>query len=431
MEDDPKAAVAARYDALFFDLDGVLYRGDQAIAGAAEALAAIGEFGIPRLFLSNNSSRTPDEVAAKLTGLGFEARPRDVVTSALATASFLEREGQADATAYVIGEQGIREALGSVGIQILDGDPARTDLVVIGLDHSVDYGKLRTASLLVERGARLVATNADPSLPAPDGLWPGAGALVAAVAATTGVTPVVIGKPARPMFEAAAQATGARRPLVVGDRLDTDIRGADAMGWDSLLVLTGATRPPDLLTADETPTYVAAGLSALTTAVPPARFRPAWLEEADAIEGLLRSAGLSADGVRSRIPSTMVSASDDLNAGPDATACLEVVGDRSTTEAEAEAEAILRSVAVRKEHRRTGLGTLAVASAVREARRLGLGALTLFTVSASVFFEHLGFRRAARDELPEAVRTSRHATEECAQSAVPMRLKLRSRTAQN
>ena len=185
MEDDPTAAVAARYDALFFDLDGVLYRGDQVIAGAAEALAAIGEFGIPRLFLSNNSSRTPDEVAAKLTGLGFEARPRDVVTSAVATASFLEREGQADATAYVIGEQGIREALGSVGIQILDGDPARTDLVVIGLDRSVDYGKLRTASLLVERGARLVATNADPSLPAPDGLWPGAGALVAAVAAVT------------------------------------------------------------------------------------------------------------------------------------------------------------------------------------------------------------------------------------------------------
>ena len=88
-------------------------------------------------------------------------------------------------------------------------------------------------------------------------------------------------------------------------------------------------------------------------------------------------------------------------------------------------------MAVRKEHRGTGLGTLAVASAVRQARRLGLGALTLFTVSASVFFEHLGFRRAARDELPEAVRTSRHATEECAQSAVPMRLKLRSRTAQN
>src|SRR5207237_9874429 len=110
----------------------------------------------------------------------------------------------------------------------------------VGFDRSVDYAKLRTACLLVERGARLVATNADTSLPAADGLWPGAGALLAVITTTTGATPTIVGKPGRPMVEAAVRSPAARRPLMVGDRLDTDIAGAAAMGWDTLLVLSGA-----------------------------------------------------------------------------------------------------------------------------------------------------------------------------------------------
>jgi glycerol-1-phosphatase len=163
----------------------------------------------------------------------------------------------------VIGERGIRDALGSIGIRGVDGAPDRADLVVVGWDRDLTYDTLRTAALLIQRGARLIATNADATYPAPDGLWPGGGAILAAVVTATGATPTVVGKPSRPMFEAAAEDTGARHPLVVGDRLDTDIAGAAAMGWDSLLVLTGASRLEDLPSAPALPTYVADGLGAL------------------------------------------------------------------------------------------------------------------------------------------------------------------------
>src|SRR5207247_8437981 len=134
----------------------------------------------------------------------------------------------------------VRTALAAVGILVVDEPSAGADLVVVGWDRSVDYDKLRNASLLVERGARLVATNADASYPAPDGLWPGAGAILAAITTTTGATPdAVVGKPNPPLFEAAAARAGGGRSLVVGDRLDTDVAGAAGLGWDSLLVLTG------------------------------------------------------------------------------------------------------------------------------------------------------------------------------------------------
>src|SRR2546426_300991 len=120
--------------------------------------------------------------------------------------ALLRREGASGRTAFVIGERGIREALEGAGVVLVDGEPERTDLVVVGWDRDADYAKLRTASLLVERGARLIATNADASYPASDGVWPGAGALLAAVTTTTGAQPTVVGKPARPLFEAAAEA---------------------------------------------------------------------------------------------------------------------------------------------------------------------------------------------------------------------------------
>ena len=417
MDGEAERPIAERYDAIFLDLDGTVYRGDRAVAGAAGALTEIRRRGLRRLFMTNNSSRTPDEVAGHLSQLGIEAEPGEVLTSALATASFLGREGRSGSTAFVIGERGIRDALGSAGIQIVDGEPETADLVVVGLDRFVDYGKLRRASLLVERGARLVATNDDGSYPAADGLWPGAGALLAAVTTTTGATPSVVGKPARPMFEAAAEWTGATRPLVVGDRLDTDIRGAGAMDWDSLLVLTGAAGPRDLLAADDLPTYVGSDLSAMLAMTPPARFRPARPSDVTAVRHLLTSAGLSADGVEERIEDTIVSMADE-EAGLDGAACLEPArrGRR--------VDAILRSVAVRSAVRGEGLGILAVASAIRLARRHRASTVSLFTTSAAPFFERLGFRPVDRRELPASVRESRHAAEECAESATPMLLRL-------
>jgi N-acetylglutamate synthase-like GNAT family acetyltransferase len=289
---------------------------------------------------------------------------------------------------------------------------------VVGWDRSVDYAKLRTASLLVQRGARLIATNADRTYPAPDGLWPGAGSILAAVVAATGATPTVVGKPHRPLFEAAVERTGAGRPLVIGDRLDTDVDGAAAMGWDSLLVLTGASPLSDLLHAASGPTFVAPTLRVLRENVPPARFRPADAADADAIRALLERSGLSARGLSDRLPATIVSAAADPG-GPrvDATSCLEVV----------HGHGIVRSVAVRPGARGHGLGALAVAAAAGAARSRGIRRLALFTETAPGFFARLGFRAVDRSALPSPVANSHQATEACARSATPMVVDLRGR----
>ncbi|HXF37039.1 MAG TPA: HAD-IIA family hydrolase [Actinomycetota bacterium] len=254
-------ALADRYDAFLFDLDGVLYRGDQPVPGAPRALRRLRERGKRVAFLTNNSGRTPEAVAAMLAALGIEAAPGEVVTSALATADVLAARGVH--SAYVIGEEGVRRALADAGIEVRDGEPSVVDVVVVGWDRSVDYAKMRTAALLVQRGAALVATNDDAAYPAPDGLWPGAGALLAAITTTTGARPEVVGKPHPPLFLRALERAGGGRPLVVGDRLDTDVAGATALGWDSLLVLTGVTGEDELRRSAVRPTFVGRDLSVL------------------------------------------------------------------------------------------------------------------------------------------------------------------------
>jgi HAD superfamily hydrolase (TIGR01450 family) len=434
LEPAARSSVAARYDALLVDLDGVVYRADEVVPGASGGLEQVRMLGIPILFLTNNSSRTPSNVAEKLTRLGVRATAADVLTSAMATAAMLRREsatpgatpgdtseaisgepsGPAPGTAFVIGEQGIRKALTEIGIRLVDGAPERVDLVVVGFDRSVDYDKLRTAGLLVQRGARLIGTNADPSYPTPEGLWPGAGALLSAVTATTGAAPTVVGKPARPLFEAAAAMVRAENPLVVGDRLDTDIQGAAQMGWDSLLVLSGATRSRDLIHTPILPTYVGADLSAVLDDRPPARFGPATGKDADALAALLRSAGLSADGIGDRLGATLVTPTNGIQTRLDATACV----------VEFDGVALLRSVAVRADLRGKGLGLLAVAESIRRARAAAMTQVALFTETAQTFFSRLGFHAVDRSELPDVIRTSTHAQEECAESAAAMLLDL-------
>ncbi len=197
----------------------------------------------------------------KLTGHGFQAEPAEVVTSALATADLLA--GRGGGTAYVVGERGIREALSEAGIAVLDGEPATADHVVVGWDREVTYAKLRTASLLIQRGAHFVATNADRSFPAPEGLWPGAGAILAALTATTGIEPEVVGKPHPPLYLAVLRRVGGKRPLVVGDRIETDIAGALALGWDCLLVLSGVTTRAGATASSCHPTFVGPDVSVL------------------------------------------------------------------------------------------------------------------------------------------------------------------------
>ena len=407
------SALADRYDALFVDLDGVVYRGDQALPGVAETIAELHEREVPLLFITNNSSKTPDQVAAALRTLGVPADPREVLTSALATASMLRREGLAGSSAFVIGEDGVRQALADEGIRLLDGDPDRADLVVVGWDRSVDYPKLRTAALLVQRGARLVATNADASYPAPDGLWPGAGSLLAAVTTATGATPTVVGKPERPLFDAAAELTGASNPLVVGDRLETDIAGAAAMGWDSLLVLTGAATPADVAVTEWLPTYIGKGLPAVLEDLPVGRFRVAEPDDGPRIGTLLRGAGLSSDGIDERLEGTVLcDLRSEGSGGTAATASMVAL----------DGYGLLRSVAVDGSLRGAGLGILTVAAALRLGRDRGIREFFLFTETAEPFFSRLGFSEVGRDALPAAVATSPQALEECAVSATAMRL---------
>jgi 4-nitrophenyl phosphatase len=259
--------LADAYDCLLFDLDGVLYRGEEPVPAAPPTMAELRRAGARPVFLTNNSARTPEQVAAKLRGLGIDAGPSEVMTSALATAELLAARG--GGRAYVVGQDGVRRALTDAGLEVLDGEPYQADLVVVGFDGSVTYDRLKTACLLVQRGARLVATNPDASYPAEDGLWPGAGALLALITTTTGATAEVVGKPFAPVFEAALRRGGGGRPLVVGDRLDTDIEGAVRLGWDSMLVLTGVSTRPETGASEPQPTYVAEDVGALLRTADP------------------------------------------------------------------------------------------------------------------------------------------------------------------
>lgn len=410
-------ALADRHDLVALDLDGVVYAGDRPVRGAPEALAALRERGTRLLFLTNNSARTPDHVAARLTRMGVAATPGEVLTSAQATAGLLEREGLRGASAFLVGERGILEALRESGIEVLEGTPDRADLVVVGWDRQFDYAKFKTAALLIERGARLVATNGDVSYPGPDGRWPGAGAILAGVVAATGATATVVGKPGRPMFEAATRRTAAERPLMVGDRLDTDISGAARAGWESVLVLTGISGLPDLPWADDLPTHVADDLGALLEDRPTVRFRPAASGDGEAVAALLRSSGLDPDRARG---------------GPGRPAAEPVVGAvdgeivATAAASRTESAVVVWSVAVAEAARAVGLGALAVSHALALARSGAGGAAALptvylFTQGGEPFFERLGFRAVGREALPPAVRDDPRAGGACS-GATAMRL---------
>jgi HAD superfamily hydrolase (TIGR01457 family) len=253
--------IADRYDAFLFDLDGVLYRGDRPIAHAADAVAAIRAHGKGVAFVTNNSSRTPDAVATHLASVGVDADGGEVETSALTAAA--ELPGRGVRTAFVIGEEGLRAALSDAGIDLAD-EGHDVDAVVVGWDRSFTYEKLLAASVAVQRGASLFATNADANYPAPDGTtWPGAGSLLAAIETACELRATIFGKPNAPIFEAARRRAGGGRPLVVGDRVDTDIDGARRLAWDSALVLTGISGREDLATAGLAATYVLDDLSQL------------------------------------------------------------------------------------------------------------------------------------------------------------------------
>jgi glycerol 3-phosphatase-2 len=253
------------YDVALLDLDGVVYLGGTAIPGAAQALRKAGEAGMRLAYVTNNAFRTPAAIAALLTSFGVAAAPDDVVTSAQAAARMLAERLPAGANVLVIGGSGLRMAVRERGLSPVSTAASRPQAVVQGYSPDVSYSMLAEGGLAVAAGALFVASNGDLTLPSRRGSQPGNGSLVQVIATATGVRPLVAGKPEPPLHRESVLRTGAKRPLVVGDRLDTDIEGAHRVGADSLLVLTGVTGRADAVLAPPTqrPTYLAADLAGL------------------------------------------------------------------------------------------------------------------------------------------------------------------------
>jgi len=307
------------YDTALLDLDGVVYAGGNAIDHSVASLAAAREGGMRLAYVTNNALRTPDAVAAHLTELGIPSEAGDVITSAQAVARLISDQVPQGSRVLVIGGEGLRVALrerGLVPVESADDDPVA---VVQGYGGpELPWGRFAEASYAVARGLPWFASNTDLTIPSGRGIAPGNGAAVEVVRIATGAEPQVAGKPLPPMHRETILRTGAERPLVVGDRLDTDIEGAFNGEVDSLLVLTGVTDGAQLLAAAprHRPTYVDADLRGLLTGQPEVAaagdgFRcGGWTARAGAEQLELEGDGGALDGLRALCAAAWTQAGD-------------------------------------------------------------------------------------------------------------------------
>jgi glycerol-1-phosphatase len=258
-------ALDTAYDVALLDLDGTVYLAGAAIPGAPEALRKAAAAGMRLAYVTNNASRTPAAIAALLNGFGVSATAQDVVTSAQAAARMLAEHLPAGAPVLVVGGSGLRMAMRERGLRPVSTAVERPQAVVQGYAPNISYSLLEEGGLAVAAGALFVASNADLTLPTRRGSQPGNGSFIQVIATATGQQPLVAGKPEPPLQNESVLRTGAKHPLVVGDRLDTDIEGANRVGLDSLLVLTGVTSPAEaiLAPAAQRPTYLAEDLAGL------------------------------------------------------------------------------------------------------------------------------------------------------------------------
>ncbi|MCY4009492.1 MAG: HAD-IIA family hydrolase [Anaerolineaceae bacterium] len=254
-------------DALILDMDGVLWRGEEALPGLAEFFTAARARGLPCALATNNSARAPASYVGKLAKMGVADFPSThILTSGTVTLAHLREHFPAATALHVLGGDGLREILSAAGFRLVEREAAA---VVVGLDRHVSYRKLTNAMRCLQEGAAFIATNQDSSYPTPEGLAPGAGSLVAALAYASGRPPTNIGKPAAPLFQAALAVLGTRaaRTLMIGDRLETDILGAADIGMPTALVMTGVTSTDRLRESSLQPDFVYAGLPELADAL--------------------------------------------------------------------------------------------------------------------------------------------------------------------
>lgn len=247
-----------KIQALIIDMDGVIWRGEQLIHPLPPILAEINRRGWRFIMATNNSTRTPSEYIDRLRCYHAEVEDWQVINSSEATAHALHQQHPDGGSVYVIGERGLFAALQSQGFQVAESDVIA---VVAGMDWQLNYEKLKQATMLIRNGAKFIGTNPDKTFPTPQGLTPGTGSVLAALEAATGVAPMIVGKPEPAMYQVAMERLGTQpeETLVVGDRLETDIAGAQRAGCPTALVLSGVTtqemaanrRPKPNLIADD------------------------------------------------------------------------------------------------------------------------------------------------------------------------------------
>jgi len=264
---DRVRALLERVRGIAFDMDGVLYRGEQPLPAAAELVAELEKRGIGFVMVTNNATKTPEEYAAKLARMGMTVPAERIVTSAIATRDWMRQRYEPGTTVYVLGMAALQQAIYDGGYFVPTGRDAQ--VVVNGADFTLTYEKLKIATLAIRAGADWIATNADRTFPSEEGLIPGSGAIVAALQAATDRAPIVIGKPEPAMVLRAADLLGVPpdQLLVVGDRLDTDILAGQRAGSLTALVLTGVSTLTDVRASAVQPDIVLDDLHVLLEAV--------------------------------------------------------------------------------------------------------------------------------------------------------------------
>ena len=258
----------AAVKALAIDMDGVVWRGNTALPGLVEFFDFIHRLKLPYMLVSNNSTKTPEQYQQKLDKMGAQIGTEHVLTSSLATAAYMENQFASGDRVYVVGQDGLREAMQLSGFEVVDDSSRPVVAVAAGLDFFVTYDKLKHAALLIRAGAKYIGTNGDLTFPSEEGIVPGAGSLLAALEAATGVKPTVIGKPEPLMFEIALQKMGVapEQTAMIGDRLETDILGAQRTGLKTIMVETGVDNRDSIAQKGIEPDVIFSGIDTLVEA---------------------------------------------------------------------------------------------------------------------------------------------------------------------
>lgn len=254
---------------LILDMDGVLWHGETPMPGLIEFFSTLRELGIGHVMATNNASKTAEQYRSKFARFGLDIALEQILTSAETTASYLNGSYPEGTSAYVVGDDGLRQAMENKGFQLISpaqaAAGAEAPLVVVGFFQGVSYVDLAMGALLVHKGARFIGTNPDPSFPSELGPLPGAGALQAVISTATGIQPEVIGKPKPIIFQEALRRLGGTpaNTAMVGDRLSTDIAGGNNVGMQTILLLSGISTQADINKSGIEPTWVFENISAL------------------------------------------------------------------------------------------------------------------------------------------------------------------------